>query len=564
MGDKMSLASSQVKSYDTETPPPLRTTDSFSTKEKAPFSWTNLAFIATVANLGSLLFGFDFGATSSLLSRIAEFQTGFDDDQYKYYVIVANSDTLIGLIAAGSSIGATITFLFLLFFGNRIPKNDEIMLSALLYFIGAFLESSSGDVTWRNDGCLYILISGRLLYGAGIALSFHSVPQYISEISPKIGRGSIGSLTEAMTVIGVCLGFLIGYYTGTGNGFIVTFRVGYIIALVMGVLAVFIPRSPQWLVQIGADDEEVLEALQFIRPTATLALVAELKESGEEGKADKKRWENKILLKLETAKKGLLNDLILSLPVELKVLIISRTLRRCLGLALILIFLQQFTGQGAILYYAGTIFGELCPNSTADCIIGFGAFKLLSVLIMVFVADSYGRRKFLMGGFSVMTLALTMVIFGLVYGLNTLALVGIYLSVVANEFSLATLLWVVLNEIFPQFVRSAAISIAVATLFAWSSVVVIIQPVMTAEFGLSSAFMLYASAALISVIMCYLLVPETRGVDLEVSYKLVNVRMDKAIRFWSSGSLKDIDSDDTKLDEANNSTELDSEESKMI
>lgn len=116
---------------------------------------------------GSLLFGFDFGATGCLLTRITEFKNGTTNARYAYFVIVAQSSELTGLIAAGSSIGAAITFFFLLFFGNSIPKNDEIMLSALVYFIGALLESLSGSLSWRNSSGLIVLIVGRLTYGAG-------------------------------------------------------------------------------------------------------------------------------------------------------------------------------------------------------------------------------------------------------------------------------------------------------------------------------------------------------------------------------------------------------------
>jgi len=365
-------------------------------EEKAPpLAWINLACIAAVANLGSLLFGFDFGATGCLLSRIAEFKDGTINPRYTYFVIVAQSSALTGLIAAGSSIGATLAFIFLLFLGNDIPKNDEIVLSALFYFIGALLESTSGNISWRNSAGLVILIIGRFVFGAGIALSFHSVPQYISEISPKIGRGSIGSLVEAMTVIGVCLGFIVGYLNGSENGFIVTFRVGYLIAVLMGILAMFIPRSPQWLYKNGADDTEILNSLQYIRPTATLSLVLDLKESEEEGIIERNRWENKMRIQIENLK-------------------------------------------------------------------------------------------------------------------------------------------VFLSEIFPQFVRSAAISIAVATLFAWSSIVILILPSMNTKFGLLPVFILYTVTGALSVLLLYFLVPETRGIDLEIAYKLVNGRMEKTLQICFS------------------------------
>ena len=158
------------------------------------------------------------------------------------------------------------------------------MLSALMYFMGALLESSSGDVNWRNATGLSLLIAGRLLYGAGVALSFHSGPPYISEISPRLGRGSIGSLTEAMTVTGIVLGFVVGYLDN--EGYVIVFRVGYLIAVVMGVLAMLLPRSPSWLTRKGAPDDEILESLQFIRPTATLESVKDLKNAIEATKKD--------------------------------------------------------------------------------------------------------------------------------------------------------------------------------------------------------------------------------------------------------------------------------------
>ena len=59
---------------------------------------------------------------------------------------------------------------------------------------------------------------------------------------------------------------------------------------------------------------------------------------------------------------------------EVKLLLISRTMRQCLTLALVLVFLQQFSGQGAILYYSGEIFGTICPDYASDCVIGFGTY----------------------------------------------------------------------------------------------------------------------------------------------------------------------------------------------
>jgi MFS family permease len=494
--------------------------------DEAPVSWKNLAFIAFVANLGSLLFGYDFGATSWLITTFEEYSS-IDDDTYTIYEVISNSDALTGLIAAGSAMGAAITFVFLLFFGNEIAKNDEIMLAAFLYFGGALLESTSGNLSWSNYTGLAVLITGRFVYGAGIATSFHSVPQYISELGPREGRGSIGSTTEAMVVAGVVLGFVVGYFNEGGVGWIVTFRVGYLIAVVMGVLAFFIPRSPSWLVRCDAEDHDVLESIQFVRPTATIEAVHKLREISENAKRDRKAWDKKMKRDEILEGSNCCSKIFYSLNSEIKLLLSRPNLRKCLILALTLVVLQQLNGQGPILYYAGMIFDTICGDSSSECIIGFGAIKLVSACSMVFIADWLTRRKFLIGGTAVMVGGLITLCLGLGYGNNTMALVGIYVSVAASEVGLSSLLWVVLNEIFPQFVRSAAISIAVAVFFAWSAVVVFVLPFIADSIGLVYVFVIYAVASAIAVVIMYLFVPETRGIELELAYKQVSKRIAK-------------------------------------
>ena len=54
-----------------------------------------------------------------------------------YYSYVENNYGLLGLVAAGASLGAVITYPFLLLLGNTIAKKDELLISSFLYFSGA-------------------------------------------------------------------------------------------------------------------------------------------------------------------------------------------------------------------------------------------------------------------------------------------------------------------------------------------------------------------------------------------------------------------------------------------
>lgn len=60
---------------------------------------------------------------------------------------------------------------------------------------------------------LYIpdLLKGRLVYGCGIACVMHRGPTYIAEMSPSEIRGVLVSLNEAVVVLGILMGYTVGY-----------------------------------------------------------------------------------------------------------------------------------------------------------------------------------------------------------------------------------------------------------------------------------------------------------------------------------------------------------------
>lgn len=509
-------------------------------KPPTDVNWCNLFIIALVANLGSFLFGFDFGATSWLLVNITDLASSTTDDAssgINYYQLVVDSSGLTGLIAAGASIGALITYLALLFFGNDILKKDEILLSACLYFVGALLESTSGasGVGWTNGNYagLVVLIFGRLAFGAGIASSFHSVPAYISELGPKELRGMVGSITEAMIVTGVVVGFVVGYLYEDA-GWVVPFRVAYIIAILMGAAALFMPHSPSGMVRAGYSVDEILESFKYVRPNATEVDIHELLARFTDEKLEKQRWEKVFQHSIGTFT-DLTSDEVAAdntknsscscdASLEVKVLFSDKTQRRCLLLAILMVILQIGTGQGVILYYSGDIFLELCPTSYDECLLGFGGVKLLTAYLMVVVADSMGRREFLGYGTAVMVFGMLLLTIGYSQGQLTAALAGLYVSVAGYEAGIGSFMWVMLSEIFPRFTRGAANSIAVSTLFLCSTLLTFLLPYFMAGSGLLAIFVLFTAVSVLAVVALYLYVPETRGVELEEAYKLVDGR----------------------------------------
>lgn len=161
----------------------------------------------------------------------------------------------------------------------------------------------------------------------------------------------------------------------------------------MGILALLIPQSPSWMVRNKCSDSEVMDALKYCFPKATDESIKRIKANLEDEQKQRRNYDAKY--KKEDMDSSFCIHAFLLLPPEIKLLVSNPTLIRCLLIALTLVILQILTGQSAILYFAGDVFSEICPNDTDNCILGLGVAKLVPAYAMVFVGDSLGRREFL-------------------------------------------------------------------------------------------------------------------------------------------------------------------------
>jgi SP family sugar:H+ symporter-like MFS transporter len=94
-------------------------------------------------------------------------------------------------------------------------------------------------------------------------------------------------------------------------------------------------------------------------------------------------------------------------------------------------------------------------------------------------------------------------------------LIAANLYIVAFAFSWGPVMWVMLDEMFPNRMRGAALAISGATNWVTNfAVTVTFLPLLKAV-GLAVAYALYALAAVVSLPLVWGLVRETRGKTLE-------------------------------------------------
>ena len=54
-------------------------------------------------------------------------------------------------------------------------RKNELVVGALLYLIGAFIEALSARPNWNAETGIAVLIFGRVVYGCGIGFAMHGI-----------------------------------------------------------------------------------------------------------------------------------------------------------------------------------------------------------------------------------------------------------------------------------------------------------------------------------------------------------------------------------------------------
>jgi MFS transporter, SP family, xylose:H+ symportor len=137
------------------------------------------------------------------------------------------------------------------------------------------------------------------------------------------------------------------------------------------------------------------------------------------------------------------------------------------------------------------------------------------VLAMAMV-DRFGRRRLMLLGCA--GIGLSHVLLGVAYatGLKGLPVLILTLSTIGcYAMSLAPVVWVLIAEIFPNRIRGAAVSVAVAALWIACFLLTFTFPLLNRKLGPAGTFWLYAAICGAGYVFVRMWVPETKGKTLE-------------------------------------------------
>ena len=425
---------------------------------------------AAVAATAGLLFGFDIAVINGAIIFLQS-QFHLTDVQTE----VATSSLLFGCIFGASCAG---------WFTDRLGRRRVLMLTGLgfaLSAVGAAIPQSLAQFVAAR-------FVGGLAIGAGSVLA----PLYIAEVAPAKKRGRLVSLNQMAIVSGILLAYLVNWglsFLGQ-NSWRWMFATAAVPAIALFIALFFVPESPRWLVE----QRRSAEALAVLTRVNGSVMAAQELKSIEETVAE------------ET---GSLSELF------------GPAFRRPLWIAVALAILQQITGMNTVLFYGALIFKRQVGNESESAAIFanviVGLVNALATIVALWLIDRAGRRPLLMISTGVMAFSQTGL--GLAFlgrtPSATLILTMMLFCVAAFAIGLGPGFWVLLAEIFPTRIRGRAMSIATVCLWCASTLLTMTFLSLTNALSPTGAFLIYAGFCVITFLIVWLAVPETKGRTLE-------------------------------------------------
>ena len=515
--------------------PPAHSEAAISAKSGGAYVW----FTSLSAALGGFLMGFD----ASVISGVV----GFIEDEFQL------NEIQLGWAVASLTLTSTLAMLGAGPLSNRVGRVAVLKAAAALFFVSAI-------------GCAFApgyspLVVARMLGGFAVGAALIVAPMYIAEAAPAAIRGRLVSLNQLNIVIGISAAFFSNYLllrlSQGQDPFIAQERlwrwmlgVEAVPALLYLIVLQWVPESPRWL-QLRGRGEEALATLIRIN-------------GAEGGRSEQEAI--KASLAAESAGR----------PAGFAELLRPH-LRLVLLIALTIGIAQQATGINAVFFYAPMIFEQSGFGDDAAFLqaVLVGLVNLLFTVVAIVFIDRLGRRPLLfagLAGIAVFMLLLSWTFDQATYQLDeaavaaapaevreslaplagavfddegdlraalagagvgaeggleselvavavrvdtTLVLIGILGFVACFAFSAGPIMWVLFAELFPNYVRAAAISFVGLVNSAMSFLVQVLFPWELANFGSSLTFLVYGLVAIAGLAILARIMPETRGKSLE-------------------------------------------------
>ncbi|KPI40243.1 Low-affinity glucose transporter HXT3 [Cyphellophora attinorum] len=493
-------------------------------------SWYSIG-ICLVVSWGGYAYGFGFASFITSQGQ-PTFYTYFSLDPASAYTA-----KILGACNALFNFGLAMGALFQGWLCDALGRKRAFLVAGLCSLLGGALITGAHVIE--------MLIPVRVLHGFGLNMLICLVPLYLTEVAPAEKRG----LLAGLMTLSFSMGYVVCGYIAVGTFYGTTYNVQVRLPLAMAMVGPaalllglpFIPESPRYLV-LNNQGAEALDVLRRIHgdpsnPDDTFAQ-AEYTQIVAQTEKDQETTASylEMFRKPSWRKRSVLALFIQSVIPGASSTIAMRssvcTDRRCpsdlqlnpLGYARVLGYLTSSFADGGnqilgIANYLILIFSSLGVSPVMSLVLYavYATVGIFTVLLTIFTVDRIGRRTLFLYGFPLV--AIILVIEGVLQskylgtdhqaGLAACVLVIFVYIVVFQAIDAPAFIWIA--EIFPTNIRGRGIGLGFFAYFVGA----ITYSTPSALAFRNLMYFIYAGLSVLSTIIVYFYIPETKQIPVE-------------------------------------------------
>jgi len=385
---------------------------------------------------------------------------------------------------------------------HNFGRRDGLLFNLIFSLFAAILFGASKAI-----GSIWMIFIGRIFIGIYAGLAAGLVPTYISEISPKQWRGSIGVCNQLFITIGILFAQIFGLegVLGSSSLWPVLLAFTFLPSLFLLAGGLFMPNSPRYLFldtnNVAATEKTLIK----------LKGSEDIKEEMAEMKAEKEAASN-------TRDLGVVE------------LLKERSVRWQLITVAVMHICQQLSGINAVFFYTNKIFdaAKIAKGQPQDLAsIAVGCVNVAMTIISFLIIERVGRKRLIVYGFFSMVVScilLTIILAvlesnGGSSGVSSLSILFVVFYIIGFAVGPGPVPWLLTAELFTQEWRPAATTIGCVCNWTSNFLISIIFPSLVNAMG-AYVFIIFMIVSLLAALYLQLILPETRGKTYNEIYRM--------------------------------------------